>query len=132
MRINCTIAGNGQLYPEGNGQSFLNGANTFTGGTTLGYPGVPFSGTVNFNNGSAFGTGPIALTNLPARAARWCSTGTSAVTVTNAVSVGSATTNNIVGNAAGLTFSGNWSMGAHLLTLGPAQPPGTRPSFRAS
>ena len=111
------IAGNGQLYPEGNGQSFLHGANTFTGGTTLGYPGVPFSGTVNFNNGSAFGTGPIALTNTGTGGALVLE-GTSAVTVTNPVTVGSATTNNIVGNAAGLTFSGNWSIGGHLLTLG--------------
>ena len=117
LRINCTIAGNGQLYPEGNGQSFLNGTNTFTGGTTLGYPAVPFSGTVNFNNGSAFGTGPIALTNTGTGGALVLE-GTAAVTVTNPVSVGSATTNNIVGNAAGLTFSGNWSMGGHLLTLG--------------
>ena len=44
--------------------------------------------------------------------------GTSAVTVPNPVTVASATTNNIVGNAAGLTFSGNWSFGANLLTLG--------------
>jgi autotransporter-associated beta strand protein len=117
LRINCVIAGNGQLYPEGNGQSFLNATNTFTGGTTLGYPGVPFSGTVNFNNGSAFGTGPIALTNTGTGGALVLE-GTSAVTVTNPVSVGSATTNNIVGNAAGLTFSGNWTMGANLLTLG--------------
>jgi autotransporter-associated beta strand protein len=117
LRINCVIAGNGQLYPEGNGQSFLHGANTFTGGTTLGYPGVPFSGTVNFNNGSAFGTGPIALTNTGTGGALVLE-GTAAVTVTNPVTVGSATTNNIVGNAAGLTFSGNWSMGSHLLTLG--------------
>jgi len=117
LRINCVIAGNGQLYPEGNGQSYLHGANTFTGGTTLGYPGVPFSGTVNFNNGSAFGTGPIILTNTGTGGALVLE-GTSAVTVTNPVTVGSATTNNIVGNAAGLTFSGNWGMGSHLLTLG--------------
>ena len=117
LRINCAIAGNGQLYPEGNGQSFLHGTNTFTGGTTLGYPGVPFSGTVNFNNGSAFGTGPITLTNTGTGGALVLE-GTSAVTVTNPVSVTSATTNNIVGNAAGLTFSGNWSLGGNLLSLG--------------
>jgi autotransporter-associated beta strand protein len=117
LRIDCVIDGNGQLYPEGNGQSFLNATNTFTGGTTLGYPGVPFSGTVNFNNGSAFGTGPIVLTNTGTGGALVLE-GSSAVTVTNPVSVTIATTNNIVGNAAGLTFSGTWSMGGHLFTFG--------------
>src|SRR5205085_7464347 len=44
--------------------------------------------------------------------------GSAAVTVTNPVTVTSPTTNNIVGNTAGLTFSGDWSLGANLLTLG--------------
>ena len=117
LRINCVIAGNGVLYPEGNGQSYLDGANTFTGGTILGYPGVPFSGTVNFNNGSAFGVGTITLSS-DGTGGTLALEGTSAVTVTNPVTVGAATTVNIVGNAAGLTFSGNWSMGGNLLTLG--------------
>jgi autotransporter-associated beta strand protein len=117
LRIYCTIAGNGMLYPEGNGQSFLHGTNTYTGGTQLGYPGVPFSGTVNFNNGAAFGVGSIILSNAGTGGTLMLE-GTAAVTVTNPVTVGSAVVNNIVGNAAGLTFSGNWSMGANLLTLG--------------
>ena len=122
LRINCVIAGNGQLFPEGNGQSFLHGANTYTGGTQLGYHDatpatVAFNGIVNFNNGSAFGTGPITLWNYGNGGALVLE-GTTAVTITNAVSVASATTNNIVGNAAGLTFSGNWTTGGNLLTLG--------------
>lgn len=117
LRINCVIAGDGQLYPEGNGQSFLRGTNTFTGGTTLGYSNVSFSGTVNFNNGSAFGTGPITLWNK-GNGGKLALEGTGAVTVTNPVAVTAATTNDIVGNAAGLTLSGDWSLGANLLTLG--------------
>jgi autotransporter-associated beta strand protein len=117
IRINCVIAGDGILYPEGNGQSYLHGANTFSGGVTLGYNSNPFKGIVNFNNGSAFGTGPITLWNYGNGGALVLE-GTSPVTVTNNVQVTAATTNNIVGNPAGLTFSGNWSMGANLLTLG--------------
>ncbi len=116
LRINVSIAGNGQLYPEGTGQSYLHGTNAYTGGTTMGYPGVPFSGTVNFNNGFAFGTGPIEFTNTGTGGALVLE-GAAAVTVTNPVSVTSTTTNNIVGNPAGLTFSGNWSLGA-LFTFG--------------
>ena len=117
LRINCVIAGDGQLYPEGNGQSFLRGANTYTGVTTLAYSTVNFSGIVNFNNGSAFGTGPITLWNHGNGGALVLE-GASAVTVPNDFVVSTATTNNIVGNAAGLTLSGNWSLGANLLTLG--------------
>jgi autotransporter-associated beta strand protein len=117
LRINCTIAGDGKLYPEGNGQSFLHGTNSYTGGTQLGYSTVSFSGTVNFNNPYAFGTGPITLWNKGTGGALVLE-GTAPVTITNAVSVASGTTNNIVGNAAGLTFSGDWSLGANLLALG--------------
>ena len=117
LRINCIIAGGGQLVPEGNGQSFLHGANTFTGGTALGYSTVPFSGIVNFNNGSAFGSGTLTFTPYGNGGALVLE-GSSAVTVPNDVSVSGATTNNIVANAAGLTFSGNWSMGAHQFSLG--------------
>jgi autotransporter-associated beta strand protein len=83
----------------------------------LGYPGVPFSGTVNFNNDSAFGVGTLTLSS-DGNGGALVLEGSSAVTVTNAVTVASTTTNNIVGNAAGLTFSGNWTLGGNLLTLG--------------
>ncbi|MEY2427975.1 MAG: fibronectin-binding autotransporter adhesin [Verrucomicrobiota bacterium] len=117
LRINVTISGDGQLFPEGTGQSYLRGTNTYTGGTELGFSTVPFSGTVNFNNGSAFGSGTITLWTHGNGGALVLE-GSSAVTVPNDVAVASATTNNIVGNTAGLTFSGNWSLGANLLTLG--------------
>jgi autotransporter-associated beta strand protein len=117
LRINCPIAGDGQLVPEGNGQSFLHATNSFTGGTQLGWSTVYFSGTVNFNNAYAFGTGPITLTSY-GNGGSLVLEGASAVTITNPVTLLNATTNNLVGNAAGLTFSGNWSLGANLLRLG--------------
>jgi autotransporter-associated beta strand protein len=111
LAINTVIAGNGQLVPEGNGQTYLNGANTYSGGTALGYSTVPFSGTLNFNNGSAFGTGAITLQSVGTGGAL-VAEGTSAITITNSVTVASTTTNNIVGNSAGVTFSGPWSLSA--------------------
>ena len=121
IRINVPITGEGQLFPEDNGQSFLNASNSYTGGTTLGYDDAngpnAFDGTVNFNNGSAFGTGTITLWKYGTGGAL-ALTGSAAVTVPNAVAVTTATTNNFVGNAAGLTFSGNWSLGGNLLTMG--------------
>jgi autotransporter-associated beta strand protein len=117
LRINVEIAGDGQLFPEGNGQSFLRGTNSYTGGTQLGFSTVPFTGTVNFNNGSAFGSGTITLWSH-GNGGQLVLEGAGAVTVPNDVAVTTATTNNIVGNAAGLTFSGDWSLGGNLLTLG--------------
>lgn len=122
MRINVNIAGSGQLFPEGNGTTYLHGSNTFSGGFKLGYADPTagtniFNGAIFFNNGNAFGTGTIGLwkhgtgTSLTLE-------GSSAVTVPNAVAVASATTNNLVGNAAGLTFSGNWDLSGGLLQLG--------------
>ena len=117
LRINVAITGDGQLFPEGNGNSFLHGTNSFTGGTTLGYSTVSFNGFVNFNNPFAFGIGPI--TNWShGNNGTVALEGTAAVTVTNPVYVTTACTNNYIGNTNGLTFSGDWSLGANLLTLG--------------
>ncbi|PWU14959.1 MAG: hypothetical protein C5B50_16295 [Verrucomicrobia bacterium] len=117
LRINVAIAGAGQLFPEGNANSYLHGTNSYSGGTQLGYSTVSFSGIVYFNNPYAFGTGQITLWNHGNGGALVLE-GTSAVTLTNPVSVASGCTNNIVGNGAGLTFSGDWGMGANLLALG--------------
>src|SRR5581483_6280438 len=113
MTISNVIAGIGQAVPEGYGQLSLNGANTFSGGTALGYTGNPFTGIINFNNNSSFGSGTITLQSLGNTAAL-VAEGTSAINIPNAVTVASATTNNIVGNTAGVTFSGPWSLGAAL------------------
>ncbi|HYV27762.1 MAG TPA: GH25 family lysozyme, partial [Candidatus Eisenbacteria bacterium] len=117
LRINVNISGDGQLFPESNGQSFLHGTNSYSGGTTLGYTSIAFSGILNFNNPFAFGTGPI--TNWShGNNGTVALEGTAAVTVTNPVYVTTACTNNYIGNTNGLTFSGNWSLGGNLFTLG--------------
>ncbi len=122
MRINVNIAGSGQMFPEGNGTTYLHGSNTYSGGTVLGFftaaaGSNPFSGTVNFNNGDAFGTGSITLWNY-GNGGDLKLEGSSAVTVPNDFIIASATTNDIWGNAAGLTLTGDWNMSAAQVTLG--------------
>ena len=118
LTINNVIAGDGQLVPEGNGQSYLYGANTYSGGTQLGYQGNDWNGIVNFNNGSAFGSGTISV---------WSSggalvvQGTSAITIPNDFSfiwTNASPNLNLVGNAAGVTFSGDWALGSKTATIG--------------
>ena len=122
LRLYCNMAGSGQLFPEGNANLYLHGTNTYSGGTELGYydstnGANAFSGTVYFNNGSAFGTGPITLwTHGNGGDLRL--EGSSAVIVTNNFVIASATTNDIWGNSAGLTLSGDWNMSAAQITLG--------------
>jgi autotransporter-associated beta strand protein len=111
LTINTSIGGTGQLVPEGTGQSYLNASNTYTGGTALGYVGVPFSGTVNFSNGAAFGTGTFTF-QTNGNGGALAAEGTTAMTITNTVSVVSPTTNNIAANTAPLTFTGPWTIGA--------------------
>jgi len=117
LTINNVIAGNGQLVPESDGQIYLNGVNTYSGGTQLGYTDNAFSGIINFNNGSSFGTGPITLSSLGNGAALVAEGGTAAINIPNAVSVTTAVTNNFVGTTAGVTYSGNWTLGGNLLTF---------------
>ncbi|MGZ4972119.1 MAG: TIGR02597 family protein, partial [Limisphaerales bacterium] len=117
MRIYVNIAGSGVMYPEGNGVTYLHGSNTFSGGVTLGFTNNNFTGTVYFNNGNAFGTGPITLWSH-GNGGDLKLEGSSAVTMSNDFTIASATTNDIWGNSAGLTLTGDWNMSAALVTLG--------------
>src|SRR5262249_16464761 len=100
IRINVPITGEGQLFPEDNGQSFLNASNSYTGGTTLGYDDAngpnAFSGIVNFNNGNAFGTGTITLWKW-GNTGTLSASGTAAMTVPNNVTLSNPVTNTISG-----------------------------------
>jgi autotransporter-associated beta strand protein len=109
MTISNVIAGTGQVVPENFGQLTLNGANTYSGGTALGYSGNAFTGTIFFNNGSAFGTGTITLQSL-GNGATLSAQGSSAMTIANAVSVTNTTTNTLTSIPAGVTFSGPWTL----------------------
>ena len=108
--IAVPMTGPGQVAFESGGQTYFNATNTYTGGTQLGYVGLPtFSGIVNFNNGKSFGTGPIQMTS--ACAGGMVTEGALPITITNAF-IAANSSLNIVGNAAGLTFSGPWSLAA--------------------
>ncbi|MGD0260161.1 MAG: autotransporter-associated beta strand repeat-containing protein, partial [Verrucomicrobiota bacterium] len=114
VTFNVVVAGpsNGGICAEsGAGQTYLNMANTYSGGTYLGYSGSAFSsGIWNFNNNASFGTGPIYFLNCTGGAL--AVEGTLAITIPNAVTMYQAAnaTCNIVGNPAGVTFSGPWTL----------------------
>ncbi|HEX4122023.1 MAG TPA: Ig-like domain repeat protein, partial [Verrucomicrobiae bacterium] len=125
LTIDVPIAGTGifgdGLCAEGSGAVFLNGINTYSDGSYLGYISGSFTGTWGFTNAdptqpgicTSFGTGGIYVSNGYGTLAV---EGTSAVTVTNSfyhimpVSFSTYATVNIQGNPAGVTFSGPWAL----------------------
>jgi len=127
----------GQIIAEGSGQLFLNAANTYSGGTNsggnifpygsggtlLGYYGASWTGIINFNNSQSFGTGSIALLRgYSAAFSALVAEGTSAITIPNKLDFSQSLSNspylNIVGNAAGVTFSGPVDLGNKAVNLG--------------
>jgi autotransporter-associated beta strand protein len=121
LTIDNVIAGipTAGLCAEGSGQVYLNGTNTYTGNTYLGYSGASFgSGIWYFTNTdssqpticTSFGVSNIVLANCVGGAL--VAEGSAAFTVTNPVTVyqEAAATMNIVGNMAGITFSGPWKL----------------------
>src|SRR5581483_4704834 len=65
VTLDVVIAGGSTagICAEEGGQLFLNAANTYGGGSYLGYSGDSFYGIWNFNNSASFGTGFIYLLN---------------------------------------------------------------------
>src|SRR5204863_3373309 len=107
--INNKLTGIGGVISQ-SGQLFLNGNNDYSGGTT---PGL---GLLNFNNANSFGTGNLLLS---VSGGALIVEGTSAITIPNNWTVSLATVAlNCVGNTAGVTYSGNISLGANTLNLG--------------
>lgn len=121
VNLNVPIAGSAAtLVTENSGELVLNGTNTYTGGTQLGFTSpTSFTGTLAFNNGSAFGTGPVNFYNCSGMTL--AVQGSSAVNVTNAFNNDQTTALNftITGNPAGLTLSGPWNLNA---VTGAAEP----------
>lgn len=109
--LNVPISGPGAAALELTAQLYLNVPNTYTGGTYLGYIGSgACESIVNFTNGS-FGTGPIYFYECLGGA--MVALGQSAITVPNAVTnwqTNSSLTINIVGNTAGVNFTGPWNL----------------------
>jgi len=114
---------------EGSGQAFLNGANTYSGGTLLGYSGSSFSGILNFNSSSSFGTGGICISNTSSSICALVAEGTAAITIpnnmTNAATGGLVSGTkpqlHIVAPSGGLTFSGEWdALGQAKIGVGPS------------
>jgi hexosaminidase len=107
--INVPIAGSAQLVAEDNGQLYLNAVNTYSSGTSLGFSGTPFTGSIFFNNSSSFGTGTITMTS--GSGASLMAEGSGAITIANAFSLANWTLN-LSGTPGGVTFSGPWAMGS--------------------
>lgn len=106
LTISNTIAGTGTFDPQNNGQIYLYGSNTWTGGTSLGYSGSSWSGTVYFDTTNAFGTGDIYTSNCLGGAL--VMTASSQLTITNPVVFPTPTsaTLYLVGGSSGVIFAG--------------------------
>jgi autotransporter-associated beta strand protein len=110
--ISNVLAGTGTLQNGSSGQLFLNGVNTFSGGVN-----VAATGLINFNNPSSFGTGPINW-NSGGSGGAFVVEGSSAITIPNNFVVNANYSYNLVGNTAGVTYSGNWNLNANTISLG--------------
>src|SRR5580765_1025483 len=110
--ISNILAGTGTLQNGGTGQLFLNGVNTFSGGMN-----VAATGLINFNNPSSFGTSTINW-NSGGSGGAFVVEGSSAITIPNNFVVNATYSYNLVGNAAGVTYSGNWNLNGNTISLG--------------
>jgi autotransporter-associated beta strand protein len=96
---------------KGGNQIYLNGANTYTGGTTFDQTGI-----VNFNSASSFGSSSGAFTMAVSGGALVNNT-SSLITFANPWTAGTYNLN-IVPGSGGTTFSGNWTLGATTPIIG--------------
>ncbi|MGO8680431.1 MAG: beta strand repeat-containing protein [Limisphaerales bacterium] len=105
---NGVISGAGGLIQRGGGITILNGANTYSGGTT------PTTGAIGFGINNAIGTGPLYIApevaDITGSGEVFASGGP--ITITNSIQYPSATNNLtlIIGGANNLTFSGLFSL----------------------
>ncbi len=125
VTFNVPITGpttGGICAEEASGNQYLNAANTYAGGTYLGYSGSSFRSIWNFNNNNAFGTGPIHFLNCGNTGiGALVAEGTSPLTIPNPWAVYQTTPcqlHIVPPSPAGLTFSGNWQLTGGLGTAG--------------
>ncbi len=113
---NGTISGSGGIIQRASGVTTLNGANTYTGGTTV------TTGAIGIGNNAALGTGVInvapELGSAPGSGAYFASGG--ARTVANLIQYPDGITNQtlIVGGTNNITFSGAMNLAGTLDGLG--------------
>lgn len=106
--FNGVISGNGGLVQRGTATTILNGANTFTGGTT------PTTGAIGLGNDAALGTGVLNIAPETGSASGsgviFASGG--ARTIANAIQYPDSTTNQtlIIGGTNNITFSGAFNL----------------------
>ena len=110
--VNIPINGPGGLQTGATGNLYLHGANTFSGGVNVGTATLIF-----FNNGSAFGTGPINLNSGGSGGAFVCEAA-GAITVPNNFVLNAAYSYNFTCNPAGVTYSGNWNLNGNTIAIG--------------
>jgi autotransporter-associated beta strand protein len=127
-----TLAGAGGLTLEKAGSVYLNAINTYNSGTCVGFSADAFNGICYFTNASAsqpgictsFGSNTIGISNCLGGAL--LAQGTSAMTVTNAITVYNTAGQSInLSSAAApsVTFSGPFSLGTNTLIVGAGQSP---------
>ncbi len=111
--IKVPITGPGGLQNQAGGSLYLSGANTYSGGTSIGT-----SAGLNFNNSSVFGTGTVtnsvstSVLATPANDSSGTAFATAPITIANAwQTFGGNNTEILVGLAAApVTFSGPWTL----------------------
>lgn len=112
LTINAPISGVGGIEPQNGGTISLNGINTYTGGTVL----VSSSTLIDYNNGSAFGTGPITVQEASTSFAPLLSTGSSTITIPNNWTMAQTGGVNFASGTP-VILTGNISLGATTLNL---------------
>jgi hypothetical protein len=117
--INTVLTGGGILDAQSTGSLFLNGVNSYSGGTYLGNSGNTL---LFFNNSSAFGTGGFTLNRTANYSTLLNNSGASATLANNfsinAVNTGASTGINFASSASSpVVSSGTWSLGTVNLVL---------------
>ncbi len=111
VTFNVPISGSGAtLAAENVGTMYLNAANTYSGGTELGYGSgsTSWTGTIYFSNNAAFGSGPITLAH--GTGSTIAGEGNGSFNIPNAVYLANLGLN-LTGTTGGVTFSGAWDTG---------------------